>query len=102
MLIIREDRKDELEKYGFQKNQNVYGGIYYTFGKTLTIEPSGKLKLHSYSEKNQDVIHDLIKDGILEKRIIEKKQGELTKLKEENQRLKRQLEIYERMKARIK
>lgn len=74
MLILNKEKENELIKYGFEKNLRGFDDSYYfKLGKSFTIEGykseraynRGKITMSSFSTQNQDVVYELIKEGIL-------------------------------------
>lgn len=78
MLRLKKDKEDELVKYGFTKETRHFKGFkesyYYKLGKSFKIEGYSCAKSYnnglisaSLTRINQDVLYDLIQDGIVEK-----------------------------------
>ena len=77
MLVLNEEREEELKNYGFEKSMRIFSiydvepSYYWTLGRSMTIEGcykgkgSREIRSCSFSRKAQDVIYDLIMNGIL-------------------------------------
>lgn len=86
MLILNEEREEELKNYGFEKSMRIFSiydvepSYYWTLGRSMTIEGcykgkgSGQIRNCSFSKKAQDMIYELIINGILIKVEEEEKQ----------------------------
>ena len=73
MLVLRKDKEEELvSKYGFIKEENSKGGIWYIYGKRFTIygcdsvyKPRRIDSTNSMSMEVQDLFYRLIKEDVL-------------------------------------
>lgn len=107
MLVLNEEREEELKNYGFEKSMRIFSiydvepSYYWTLGRSMTIEGcykgkgSGQIRTCSFSRKAQDVIYDLILNGILIKAEEEKK--ETIKIEDLEKRI---AELEEKLKRR--
>lgn len=97
MLVLNEEREEELRNYGFEKSMRIFSiydvepSYYWTLGKSITIEGcykgkgSRQIRTCSFSRKAQDVIYDLIMNGILIK--VEEEEKEIIKLEDLERRI---------------
>lgn len=107
MLILNEEREEELRNYGFEKSMRIFSiydvepSYYWTLGRSMTIEGcykgkgSKQIRTCSFSRKAQDMIYDLIMNGILIK--AEEEEKETIKIEDLEKRI---AELEEKLKRR--
>ena len=107
MLVLNEEREEELKNYGFEKSMRIFSiydvepSYFWTLGRSITIEGcykgkgSGQIRSCSFSRKVQDMIYDLIMNGILIK--VEEEEKKAIKIEDLEKRI---AELEEKLKRR--